>query len=75
MHASLVELLIDLLDNLKSAFLKVAKRTILVMSMPVKNILPTLSYFKADTLNSLMSFSIDGLNNWRIRYCIWFLAA
>lgn len=35
MHASLVELLIVLLDNLKSTFLKVAKRTIFVMSMTV----------------------------------------
>lgn len=45
MHASLVELLIDLLDNLKSAFLKVAKRTILVMSMPVKKYLTNFILF------------------------------
>lgn len=45
MHASLVELLIDLLDNLKSAFLKVAKRSIFVMSMPVKKYLTNFILF------------------------------
>lgn len=45
MHASLEELLVVLLDYLKSALLKVAKRTIFVISMPVSKYLTSFILF------------------------------